>query len=255
VPDRHRDHDLLWELEPVAERLLDRHLSMAKAWLPHAYVPWSLGRDVVLRDYLLVTRNLDPVALERGRMAVLQQGWTPDKPALGLLAYAAFQELATRISHGNTGRYSNDPVADKIMARSSGRCCAPGACSASKAWTRRPSRRGSGWQPTWPRPTDSPTDSRPNEPPPPPTNTARPAEHAHQRGGPRVQPSGLTSYPIARATAVPVGRDATPSSGNVRTGISPPRQPAAEQTWPLAGALRGWRAGHACAAPGRTMLG
>jgi acyl-[acyl-carrier-protein] desaturase len=29
----------------------------------------------------------------------------------------AFQELATRISHRNTGRYSDDPVADRIMAR------------------------------------------------------------------------------------------------------------------------------------------
>src|SRR4029453_17885936 len=66
---------------------------------------------------LLVTRNIDPVALERGRMATLQQGWTPDKTALGLMAYSAFQELATRISHRNTGRYSDDPVADKIMLR------------------------------------------------------------------------------------------------------------------------------------------
>jgi acyl-[acyl-carrier-protein] desaturase len=44
VPDRHPDHDLLAELEPVAERLLDRHLSMAKEWMPHQYVPWRLGR-------------------------------------------------------------------------------------------------------------------------------------------------------------------------------------------------------------------
>jgi acyl-[acyl-carrier protein] desaturase len=71
----------------------------------------------VLRDYLLVTRNIDPVALERGRMATVQQGWMPDKSALGLMAYAAFQELATRISHRNTGRHSDDPVADKIMVR------------------------------------------------------------------------------------------------------------------------------------------
>jgi acyl-[acyl-carrier-protein] desaturase len=33
------------------------------------------------------------------------------------LAYVAFQELATRIAHRNTGRYSSDPVADKIMVR------------------------------------------------------------------------------------------------------------------------------------------
>jgi acyl-[acyl-carrier-protein] desaturase len=51
-------------------------------------------------------------------MATVQQGWVPErKSALGLMAYAAFQELATRISHRNTGRYSDDPVADKIMVR------------------------------------------------------------------------------------------------------------------------------------------
>ena len=73
---------------------------------------------IVLRDYLTVTRNMDPVALERGRMTQLQQGYDHDSPdTLHGLAYVAFQELATRIAHRNTGRYSEDPVADKIMVR------------------------------------------------------------------------------------------------------------------------------------------
>jgi acyl-[acyl-carrier-protein] desaturase len=73
---------------------------------------------IVLRDYLTVTRNIDPVALERGRMTQLQQGYDHDSPStLRGLAYVAFQELATRISHRNTGRYSDDPVADRIMVR------------------------------------------------------------------------------------------------------------------------------------------
>jgi len=73
---------------------------------------------IVLRDYLTVTRNIDPVMLERGRMNQLQQGYELDAPdVLHGLAYVAFQELATRIAHRNTGRYSNDPVADKIMVR------------------------------------------------------------------------------------------------------------------------------------------
>jgi len=73
---------------------------------------------IVLRDYLTVTRNIDPVALERGRMAQLQTGYDHDAPdTLRGLAYVAFQELATRISHRNTGRFSADPVADRIMAR------------------------------------------------------------------------------------------------------------------------------------------
>ena len=33
------------------------------------------------------------------------------------LAYVSFQELATRISHRNTGRLSNDPLLDKLLGR------------------------------------------------------------------------------------------------------------------------------------------
>ena len=73
---------------------------------------------IVLRDYLTVTRNIDPELLERGRMTQLQQGYDHASPdTLHGLAYVAFQELATRISHRNTGRYSDDPVADRIMVR------------------------------------------------------------------------------------------------------------------------------------------
>jgi acyl-[acyl-carrier-protein] desaturase len=175
--------DLLVQLEPAAGRFLERHLSMAREWFPHDYVPYSVGRDferepwtpdqpritgvaqiafevnlltednlpsyhreihrmfgkgdgawinwvnrwtaeegrhgIVLRDYLVVTRNIDPVALERSRMNMLQAAYNHDDDGNVLrgLAYVAFQELATRISHRNTGRYSEDPVADRIMAR------------------------------------------------------------------------------------------------------------------------------------------
>ena len=36
---------LLLELEPVVEENLNRHLSVAKEWFPHEYVPWSDGRN------------------------------------------------------------------------------------------------------------------------------------------------------------------------------------------------------------------
>jgi len=43
-------------------------------------------------------------------MTQLQQGYDRDTiDTLRGLAYVAFQELATRISHKNTGRYSQDP--------------------------------------------------------------------------------------------------------------------------------------------------
>ncbi|GAB2782315.1 acyl-ACP desaturase [Streptomyces chlorus] len=72
-----------------------------------------------LRDYLLVTRAVDPRALERARMTHMSTGY--DRPdgfsALHAITYAAFQELATRISHRNTGQVSTDPVCDALLAR------------------------------------------------------------------------------------------------------------------------------------------
>jgi acyl-[acyl-carrier-protein] desaturase len=71
-----------------------------------------------IRDYLLVTRGVDPDQLERARMATLQAGFDAGgKPLLHACAYVSFQELATRVSHRNTGRYSGDPIAEKLLAR------------------------------------------------------------------------------------------------------------------------------------------
>jgi acyl-[acyl-carrier-protein] desaturase len=71
-----------------------------------------------IRDYLLVTRGVDPEQLERARMATLQAGWhAGDKPLLHACAYVSFQELATRVSHRNTGRYCEDPTAERLLAR------------------------------------------------------------------------------------------------------------------------------------------
>jgi len=51
-------------------------------------------------------------------MHMLKQGYDrPTTDPLRGLAYVALQEVATRASHRNTGRYSDDPVADKIMLR------------------------------------------------------------------------------------------------------------------------------------------
>ena len=33
------------------------------------------------------------------------------------LAYVSFQELATRVSHRNTGKFTNDPMAERLLAR------------------------------------------------------------------------------------------------------------------------------------------
>lgn len=39
------DAQLLHALEEVVEKELNRHLKVAKDWMPHEYVPWSDGRN------------------------------------------------------------------------------------------------------------------------------------------------------------------------------------------------------------------
>jgi acyl-[acyl-carrier-protein] desaturase len=175
-------HDVLVELEPTVDHLLERHLASAKEWFPHELVPWSAGRDfapgevwdagevaldpaarsalfvnlltednlpyytstisahfgndgawgawvrrwtaeegrhsIAMRDYVTVTRALDPVALERARMAQLECGQVPrpENPLNGLV-YVALQELATRVAHHNTGKLLHDAPGREIMMR------------------------------------------------------------------------------------------------------------------------------------------
>ncbi len=74
---------------------------------------------IVLRDWICVTRHLDLVKLERARMRQLTSGFDPGVRAGGLLdgvVYLALQELATRVSHWNTGRLL-DPVGAGVMKR------------------------------------------------------------------------------------------------------------------------------------------
>jgi len=73
---------------------------------------------VALRDYLVVTRGVDPVELERARMEYMTTGYdSGDKTPLEAVAYVSFQELATRVSHRNTGKATGDPIADKLLSR------------------------------------------------------------------------------------------------------------------------------------------
>jgi len=176
---------LLAELEPVVTAELERHITQAREWFPHEYVPWSEGRTFsgvlggeewnpselrfseaasaalvvnlltednlpsyhfeiatefgregawgewvhrwtaeegrhgqAIRDYLTVTRSVDPTELERLRMTHMGEGFTAIHPGvLGGLAYVSFQELATRVSHRNTGKATGDPVAEQLFAR------------------------------------------------------------------------------------------------------------------------------------------
>jgi acyl-[acyl-carrier-protein] desaturase len=177
---------MLLELEQVVEENLNRHLSVAREWFPHEYVPWSDGRNfdgplqgdpwrpedspmsdvarsslivnlltednlpsyhheiailfgrdaawgdwvhrwtaeegrhgIAIRDYLLTSRAVDPVQLERLRMDHMSTGYESahSEDLVRSLAYVSFQELATRVSHRNTGRLTDDPVADALLGR------------------------------------------------------------------------------------------------------------------------------------------
>jgi acyl-[acyl-carrier-protein] desaturase len=71
-----------------------------------------------MRDYFTVTRAVDPVQLERARMIQVRSGQVPaPHDAFEALSYVSMQELATRISHRNTGKFMTDPVGTDIMSR------------------------------------------------------------------------------------------------------------------------------------------
>ncbi|MHB8464434.1 MAG: acyl-ACP desaturase [Acidimicrobiales bacterium] len=73
---------------------------------------------IVIRDYLTITRALDPVALERARMAQMCAAVVPEPESVpDALSYVALQELATRVSHRNTGKMLEDKTGFDIMAR------------------------------------------------------------------------------------------------------------------------------------------
>ena len=73
---------------------------------------------IALRDYLTVTRAVDPVVLEDERLATVSGGFdSGDRDGLRVIAYVSMQELATRVAHRGTGKLSTDPGLDRLLAR------------------------------------------------------------------------------------------------------------------------------------------
>ncbi|WP_432824278.1 acyl-ACP desaturase [Dactylosporangium sp. CA-092794] len=84
----------------------------------HRWTAEEGRHGIAIRDYLLASRAVDPVALERARMAHMEGGFRNAYEGLiESVAYVAFQELATRVSHRNTGTASGDPVCEQLLAR------------------------------------------------------------------------------------------------------------------------------------------
>jgi acyl-[acyl-carrier-protein] desaturase len=81
---------------------------------------------IALRDYLVVTRAIDPVELEELRVEQVTRGFSPGQNGQGdmfaeslfdSVIYVTFQELATRVSHRNTGTACNETIADQLLQR------------------------------------------------------------------------------------------------------------------------------------------
>jgi acyl-[acyl-carrier-protein] desaturase len=113
---------------PSYHRAIAEHFSLDDAW--GAWVNrWTVEESrhgIALRDYLLVTRAVDPNALEMARIQQVTAGFSPGQQGQGsvrpesmldALVYVTFQELATRVSHRNTGRACEESIADQLLRR------------------------------------------------------------------------------------------------------------------------------------------
>jgi acyl-[acyl-carrier protein] desaturase len=113
---------------PSYHREIAMNMGMDGAWgqWVNRWTAEENRHGIALRDYLVVTRSVDPVELERLRIEVVRRGFSPGQNQQGnafaesvtdSVIYVSFQELATRISHRNTGKACNDPIADQLMAK------------------------------------------------------------------------------------------------------------------------------------------
>lgn len=88
------------------------------SWV-HRWTAEEGRHGIAIRDYLLTSRAVDPAELERLRMDHMSTGYESahSQDLVRSLAYVSFQELATRVSHRNTGKLTDDPVCDALLAK------------------------------------------------------------------------------------------------------------------------------------------
>jgi len=113
---------------PSYHREIAMNFSMDGAWgqWVNRWTAEENRHSTALRDYLVVTRAVDPVELEKLRLEQMTRGFSPGQNHQGDLfaesmfdsvAYVSFQELATRVSHRNTGKACNESIADQLLTR------------------------------------------------------------------------------------------------------------------------------------------
>lgn len=89
------------------------------SWLDEWSMEKSLHADAIQR-YLVATRSVDPVALDRARFQCMTVGIESSMEGDHLLrsiVHATVDVKATMVSHGNTAAECNDPVAARLLDR------------------------------------------------------------------------------------------------------------------------------------------
>jgi acyl-[acyl-carrier-protein] desaturase len=108
------------------EIAMNFHMDDPWGWWVNRWTAEENRHGIALRDYLIVTRAIDPVELEVLRLEQVTRGFSPGQNQQGDLfaqrlfdsvIYVTFQELATRVSHRNTGKACNEPVAEQLLSR------------------------------------------------------------------------------------------------------------------------------------------
>ncbi|MFD6158805.1 acyl-ACP desaturase [Nocardia sp. NPDC060256] len=109
----------------IADNLPSYHRELGKYLRTGAWWRW-VGRwtaeenrhEILIRNFLMTTRAVDPVALERMRMDNMTTGFRrPGMHLLDVLAACAFEELAAAIRHRNTAALGESPMVTAIAER------------------------------------------------------------------------------------------------------------------------------------------
>jgi acyl-[acyl-carrier-protein] desaturase len=100
---------------PYYFQTIDHMFSNQGVWKDwsHRWTAEENRHSIAIRDYLTVTRAIDPRVLEDARMAQMSGGQVPNPPTVADgFVYVALQELATRIAHRNTGKLLSEAAID-----------------------------------------------------------------------------------------------------------------------------------------------
>ena len=83
---------------------------------------WTMEENrhaMVMRDWVHISRCIDPTLLEEGRRVQMRKGEVPEPETIAdLITYVSFQERATQIAHRNTGAHlpKDDKVGRNVLA-------------------------------------------------------------------------------------------------------------------------------------------